>query len=294
MRRLPPLNALRAFEAVARLGGVKKAGDELFVTHGAISRHLKQLEAWLGVSLFDRSQRSLMLREVGEAYRDTISSALDLLQEGTSRVQHYEPANTLGITTTHSIATKWLLDKLPLFGADHPEVEVWLSVEQGLTNFDKIGVDVALRMGEGPWPEMNCLPLMTDRLIPVCSPRFLSATSTLSEPEDLSNHMLLHDKDPAAQWHRWAAENGVTGVATNLGPRYSSSDILINMAMSGQGIALVSEVLAAEDLAKGRLVQALPQSVELGEYFWLLTPTNKSSKPNVKIFSDWIENNTHS
>jgi len=290
MRRLPPLNALRAFEAVARLGGVQKAGEELFVTHGAISRHIKQLEAWLGVALFDRSRRSLLLTDAGAAYRNSNSSALDLLQEGTREVLHRKPGNTLGVVTTPSIASKWLIDKLPRFASDHPEVEVWLSLEQGLTDFEKTGVDLALRMGEGPWPELSCVPLMTDRLIPVCSPQLLATVPALSAPADLATLVLLHDLDPAAQWHRWAEEHAVAAINTAIGPRYSSSDILIDMAMSGQGVALVSEILAARDIAHGRLVQILPQSVDLGEYFWLVTPPSRRSNPNVITFINWLTN----
>ncbi len=289
MRRLPPLNALRAFEATARLNGVQKASEELRVTHGAISRHVKQLEEWLGITLFDRSRRSLVLNAAGQTYLHSISSALNLIQEGTANLQQYKPSNTLGIVTTHSIAAKWLLAKLPDFYRGHPEIEVWLSMEQSLTDFAEGTVDVGLRMGTGPWSDVDCIPLMKDRLITVCSSRLLEQGQPLNKPEDLAAYTLLHDQAPSTQWSRWFVEHNVTSIDYSNGPRFSSSDILLKAAMSGQGVALVNEVLAAEDLVQGNLVQPLLQSVDLGDFFWLVFPPGRQLNSKVKCFSEWIK-----
>lgn len=288
MRRLPPLNALRAFEATARMGSIQKASQELCVTHGAISRHIKQLEGWLGIVLFERKQRSLILTSAGSTYQQTVSAAFDLIHEGTMSVQHNRLSNTLGLATTHSIASKWLMEKLSAFSIAHPGIEVWLTLEQGLTNFTQSGVDVALRTGEGPWPGLDCIPLMRDRLIPVCSPQLLEHGPRLTQPEDLVLHTLLHDQDPNAQWQRWLQANGVKTVNAKAGPRYTSADIVLRAAMSGQGIALVSEVLAADDIAHGRLMQALPQAIDLGMYYWLIMPDRSRLIPRVTIFCQWL------
>ena len=302
MRKLPPLNALRAFEATARLGGVQKASNELCVTHGAVSRHVKQLEAWLGTDLFDRSERSLKLTTAGDAYRQTLAAALDLIQEGTIRVQNQQSANTLGVATTHSIATKWLMEKLPTFNSQFPDTEVWLSLEQGLTDFRKAGVDVALRMGSGPWPGLECIPLMDDRLIPVCSPQLVSKDHPINSPSDLSAYTLLHDQDTNTQWQRWfdyhrntlaASGPALDSRPNNLkdllaGPRFASTDILLSAAMSGQGIALVNELLARNDIASGRLIRPLPEAIELGVYYWIVMPKGNLSEQKVKNFCEWI------
>lgn len=288
MRRLPPLNALRAFEATARLEGIQKASEELHVTHGAISRHVKQLEDWLGVTLFDRSQRNIRLNPAGKVYLDSIASALAQIETASQQVQHLKPGNTLGLATTHSFATKWLMNKLPDFYKNHPEIDVWISLDQKRTNFEQAGIDIAIRMGAGPWPDRHCVALMTDRLIPVCSPQLIEGGNRLASVEDLEHHTLLHDLDPDAQWSRWFSEHFPDCSVVEHGPRYTSADILLSSAMSGQGIALVSEVLAAEDLAQGRLIQPLPQSVALGDYFWLVMPVGNQQDPLINTFREWL------
>jgi len=288
MRRLPPLNSLRAFEATARLQGVQRASEELHVTHGAVSRQLKQLEAWLGVTLFDRSARNISLNSAGENYLKTVSSALDLIAQGSQNLQHLKAENTLGIATTHSIASKWLMDKLNLYSQVSPATEVWLSLEQRSTDFSATDIDLAIRMGHGPWPELHCLPLMQDRLIAVCSEGLLSSERRLKVPSDLAKFTLLHDRDPDTQWQSWFIANQLEPIDIAKGPRFTSSDILLNSAINGQGVALVSEVLAAADIAQQRLVQPLQQSVDLGVYFWLVMPREKYQQPQVRSFCDWL------
>ncbi len=288
MRRLPSLNAVKAFEATARLGTVQKASEELFVTHGAISRQIKILESWLGVILFDRSQRSVKLNSAGKAYLSAISAALDLVHEASQNIQHIKSSNTLGIATTHSIANKWLMDKLPHFYESHPEIEVWLSLDQRLDNFENSAVDVGIRMGKGPWPDLACMPLMQDRLVPVCSPQLLANGIGISNVEDLKQHILLHDQDPETQWQHWFEASALEFSGASKGPRYTSGDIVITSAMSGQGVALVSELLAAKDIAEQRLVRVLPQTVELGDYFWLVTSNEKRQTTVVNTFYQWI------
>jgi len=290
MRKLPPLNALRAFEAVARLGSAQKASEELHVTHGAVSRHVKQLEHWLGITLFDRSQRNLKLNTNGNNYIQTISAALDLIHEGTNNIQNVKTSNMLGIATTHSFASKWLTDQLSNFYKLHCDIEIWLSLDQQLTNLNHTNVDIAIRMGKGPWPEYHCIPLMQDKLITVCSPLLLKQSIKLDSPKDLAKHTLLHDQDPNTQWSLWFKENKVLNIDPSKGPRFSSSDVLLRAAMSGQGVALVSEKLAEQDINEGRLIQPFESEVDLGEYHWLVIAQDKLENPNVKKFITWINN----
>jgi LysR family transcriptional regulator, glycine cleavage system transcriptional activator len=293
MRQLPPLNAIRAFEATARLGGVQRASEALHVTHGAVSRQLKQLETWLGVTLFDRSQRALALNAAGRAYLQTVTSALDLIHQGTASLQQFQPSNSLGITTTHSFATQWLMDKLPAFGTLHPEIEIWLSVEQKHTDFANSRVDLGLRMGQGPWKDLHCEPLLRDRLIVVCSPQLLAKGPRLTCPAELAQHTLLHDQDPSTQWLRWFQAQQTDCPDISRGPRYTSTDLLLRAAVAGQGVALVSELLATDELAQGLLVQPLPQAVELGDFFWLVTPPDRPLTPKAKHFIQWLKSLSH-
>ena len=246
------------------------------------------MEAWLGVTLFDRSARNISLNSAGGNYLKTISSALDLIAQGSENLQHLKPENTLGIATTHSIASKWLMDKLSVYSQVSNETEVWLSLEQRSTDFDATGIDLAIRMGHGPWPDLYCLPLLRDRLIPVCSAKLLSNNKPLKQPSDLANLTLLHDRDPDAQWQSWCKANNVELKNIAKGPRFTSSDILLNSAINSQGVALVSEVWAATDLAQQRLVQPLSQVVELGVYFWLVMPKENYQQPQVRRFCDWL------
>jgi len=284
MRHLPPLNAIRAFEATARLGGVLRASEELHVTHGAVSRQLKQLETWLGVTLFDRSQRNLALNAAGRAYLHSVSSALDLLHEGSAGLQQFKPNNSLGIATTHSFATRWLMDRLPDFNRQHPELEIWLAVDQKPTDFGNSKLDLGLRMGRGPWPDLHCIPLLRDRLVVVCSPQL--AEQGLSDP---MQHALLHDQDPAAQWSLWFQAQGLNCPDLSKGPRYSSTDLLLRAAVAGQGLALVSETLAQQDRDRGLLVRPRPEAVELGDYFGLVMPPGKAFDAKGKHFSRWLK-----
>ncbi|PAJ73546.1 hypothetical protein CJF42_15225 [Pseudoalteromonas sp. NBT06-2] len=293
MRKLPPLNALRAFEAVARLGSAQKASKELHVTHGAVSRHVKQLEHWLGITLFDRSQRNLKLNTNGNNYIQTISAALDLIHEGTNNIQNVKTSNMLGIATTHSFASKWLTEQLSNFYKQYSDVEVWLSLDQQQINFNHTNIDIAIRMGKGPWPEYHCIPLMQDKLITVCSPLLLKQSIKLDSPKDLAKHTLLHDQDPNICWNLWFKENNVLNINPSKGPRFSSADILLRAAMSGQGIALVSEKLAAQDINEGRLIQPFSGAVNLGNYHWLVIAKNKLENINVKKFLIWIDNLTY-
>lgn len=286
MRHLPPLNALKAFEATARLGGVQRASEELHVTHGAISRQVKLLEDWLGITLFERNQRALQLNQAGKDYLHSISTALDLIHQGTASVQH-KSSNILGIATTHSFATKWLMDKLPAFSTLYPQYEVWLSMDQKRTDFVTSRVDVAIRMGKGPWPELHCIGLLKDTLVAVCSPEFL-AENKLENPEDLARVTLLHDQDQSIQWHQWFNQFVPRSSAYKKGPRFSSSDILLSAAISGQGVALVSEVLAKDDLNRNNLVNPFEQSIDLGFYYWLVLPKHERPNRRLQHFIDWI------
>jgi LysR family glycine cleavage system transcriptional activator len=289
MRTLPPLNALRAFEAVARLGNMQQAANELCVTHGAVSRQVKQLESWLGVNLFDRSQRSMSLNEVGRVYRQTASAALDMIHESTINTRQHAASNVLGVATTHSIASKWLMPLLTDFSALYPDIEVWMSLSQQLTSFSQPAVHVALRIGQGPWPGLVCIPLMRDKLITVVSPQLLEQGNSLETPGDLARFTLLHDQDPRPQWRAWLQRQGLGDIDASRGPRYSSAEILIQAAIGGLGIGLVSEILVAADIDNGLLIQPLEPALDDGTELWLVMPESNQNQPIVRAFCQWLQ-----
>jgi LysR family glycine cleavage system transcriptional activator len=290
MRKLPPLNSLRAFEAAARLGGVTNASEELHVTHGAVSRQLKQLEQWLEVELFDRSERTIKLNKAGESYLKHVTGALDLIEQASLSLKQSLPEKSLKISTTHSIASKWLVEKLNEFSKVHPFIDIWLTTQQQKSDFSTQKFDMSIRMGEGPWPNLHCVALAKDSLIVVASPDLVE--DNLKKAEDLRNFTLIHDQDPNTHWLRWYQENQLTVEHDiNVGPRYSSSDIVLESAINRQGVALVSERLARADVAAGKLVQVLQQTVNLGDYFWLVMPRENSLDYNVQSFCHWLLEN---
>ncbi len=289
MRKTPPLKSLKAFESVARRQSIEAASEELHVTHGAVSRHIKQLESVLNVSLFDRTKRSLSLTPRGEKYFKQISAAFDLIDEATENLYQLErKENVLGISTTHSFASKWLMPRLPQFSAASPDVEVWLSLDQQLDSFSSSNVDIGIRCGKPPWPGVEAWPLLSDRLLPVCSPSLLPEDPRQQEVSVLDSMTLLHDQDPNAQWSLWFEQYSKQQSSRLPGPRFASSDVLIQAAIAGQGVALVSEVLAQQEIANGSLVVLFDKPVEIGNYFWLVMPERSKRKNKVLAFSRWL------
>jgi DNA-binding transcriptional LysR family regulator len=209
---LPPLNALRAFEACARLGSTVAAAVELGVTHGAVSKQLAILEAWLGMPLFERGRARLFPTPAAVRYALTLSSALDLVERGTEalRATEAESPDLVRLSTTGSVAALWLIPRLAAFRARHPGIEVWVSESRELVDLGQPGgPELAIRLGRGPWPGVQAEPLMSDAVVTVCAP---SVANRLREPQDLARETLLHDEDPRVSWAEWLeASDGRAG-----------------------------------------------------------------------------------
>jgi len=288
--RLPPLNAVRAFEACARLGSTVAAASELGVTHGAVSKQLALLEGWLEVALFDRSGVRLAPTAAGARYAVALGRAFDLVAEATRGVTGAtEGAGAVvRVSTTASFAALWLLPRLRAFGALHPEMEVWVSETRKLVSLGAEGAaDVALRVGPGPWPGVRCEPLMSDHLVPVCTP---ALAARIRRPADLERTTLLHDQDPRAAWPDWLEAAGLGRPAWGeRGPRLAAGALLLQAAIDGQGVALAYGKLAEPYLEDRRLVVPFGPAISLGPTYWLVspmrgTPTTRASR----VFASWI------
>lgn len=286
-RRLPPLNALRAFEAAGRHLSFTKAADELHVTQAAISHQIKGLEEWLGMPLFRRLNRALILTEAGQSYMPPVRDALDTLAQATERLVQQDSSGALTISTMPSFAAKWLVMRLGRFQARHPELDVRLHTSAQLVDFAQQDVDVAIRFGSGDWPELRVEPLLTEEIFPVCSPRLLKGGKPLERPEDLCYHTLLHD-DYLIGWKSWVAAAGAAGVDVNRGPRFTDSALTLQMAADGHGVALARGALAAEDIASGRLVRLFDVPMKGSYAYYLVAPPHYFSRPKVKVFRDWL------
>lgn len=283
-RRLPPLNALRAFEAAARHLSFTKAAEELHVTQAAVSHQIKGLEEWLGLPLFRRMNRGLVLTDAGQTYLPPLREALDTMANATERLIRKDATGALTISTMPSFAAKWLVLRLGRFQAAQPELELRLHTTSQMVDFAQQDVDVAIRFGSGNWPDLRVERLLNEDIFPVCCPSLLP---TLARPEDLGRHTLLHD-DYIVTWGDWLMLAGVDGVDGSRGPRFTDSALVLQAAMEGHGVALARQVLVADDLTAGRL--ARPFDVALtGRYaYYLVAPPHYFQRPKIKAFRDWI------
>ena len=286
-----PLNAIRAFAAVARHRGVRAAARELGVSHSSVSRHIAELERWLGVSLLDRDpgRAGFALTAQGERLARSAIESLQALETALDAGRESRSPFTVMISTTPSFASRWLLPRLPSLQRAHPRLEVSVIADQKLDFAERMSCDLALRMGRGPWPGLNCEPLMDDALYPVASPLYLGKTGTARERIDLRQHKLLHDRDPAASWAQWRKEHGPADLDVRTGPRFSNSDLVLRAAAQGLGVALARRQLAADDLASGALVRLLPsRQVMVKDYYWIITRPGTGLRHAVKAVMAWL------
>ncbi len=286
-RRLPPLNAIRAFEAAARHLSFTKAADELAVTQGAVSHQVKALEAWLGVTLFLRETRAIYLTREGQQYLAPVRAALDAIAEATRRLEVLDPRGPLTVSAIPSFVAKWLLPRLADFRAAHPDIDVRISADDRLVDFARHDVDLAIRMGNGDWPGVEVVKLMDEDLFPVCSPALLAGDPPLRRPEDLAHHTLLHD-DMRQDWRAWLMAAGVAGVDPTRGPGYTDSSMVIQAAVEGQGVALGRSALATADLAQGRLVKPFEVALPASFAYYVALPPGASGNAKVRAFVDWM------
>ncbi len=292
-RRIAPLNALRAFEAAARHLSFTKAAAELNVTPAAISHQIKSLEAYCGVPLFRRMTRALLLTDRGQAALPKLRDGFDLLADACTTLRTDRGGGLLTVSTAPSIAAKWLVARLDRFRALEPDIDIRLDATDRLADFGQDGVDIGIRYGGGIYPGLSVRQLFATRVHPVCSPRFLEACPTLRSPQDLAGRTLLHidwttQDETWPSWKMWLLAAGVSGVDPARGPRFSDVAMAIQAAVEGHGIALVNDVLAADDLAAGRLVRPFELSVSVDFAYYVVYPPDKIDVPKVRLFCDWV------
>ena len=291
-RRLPPLNALRAFEAAGRHLSFTRAAEELSVTQAAISHQVKSLEEFLGVQLFIRLNRALKLTEAGRGFLPTITESLDQIDSATRGLERRDSGGGLTVSVLPSFAAKWLLPRLGRFRAEQPDVDVLVSANDRLVDFDREDTDVAIRYGRGDYPGLQVDYLMGDGVFPICSPRLLTGRYPLLSPEDLRHHVLLHDDvartDDGPDWRIWLKAAGYADFDSERGPGYSDSSMVIQAAIDGQGVALGRWSLAADDLIAGRLVEPFGPRLSTRSAYYFLAPPRTTNWPKVQAFRAWL------
>ncbi|MGN6581256.1 MAG: transcriptional regulator GcvA [Bordetella sp.] len=292
IRRLPPLNALRAYEAAARHHSFTRAAEELHVTQAAISHQVRQLEEWLGCPLFERRGHALTGTTVGKAYATELGRLLDALVSATERVAGHDSSldGPLRITVLPSFATRWLVPRLARFRALHPGIDLQVTSTLALHDFARDGFDLAIRLGLGRWPGLQTDLISRERLSPVCSPELL-AHAPLATVADLQAPPLLHDQ-PGDLWPRWLALAGATrGEADAImraGLAFSDSALVLQAAADGQGVALGRLFLAAADITAGRLVKPFALDLPNDYSYWLAYPPAAAQQPRLAAFRHWV------
>ena len=290
--RLPPLNAVRYFDCAARHLSFTKAAAELNVTHSAISHQIKALEAWLGVSLFDRSARALSLTEAGRRFVPPVRAAFQQLAEAAAEMRLLPGGGPLTVSALPSLASKWLVPRLYDFQARHPEIEVRISATDRLDPVGEGDVDIGIRYGRGHWPGVESELLLRDEVFPVCSPKLLEGERPLKEPRDLARFSLISDLDwRHAQfdfWPSWLAAAGVPDLEMKTNLTFNYSNLMIQAAIDGLGVALSNYMLAGDDLRNGRLVQPFQQTAMLETGYYLIHGKGALRQAKVSAFRDWM------
>ncbi|PZX32382.1 transcriptional regulator of glycine cleavage system operon, LysR family [Cupriavidus phytorum] len=292
-RQIPPLNPLRAFEVAARHLSFTRAAEELFVTPSAVSHQIKALEESLGVQLFIREAKALVLTPAGNAYLPSVQLAFKQLADATHRL-HSKDRPALKVNMPPTFAVKWLIPRMDRFMKAHPDIDLKVSTSNHRIDFERDDFDMAIRYGRGDYPGLHCELCMAVEVIPVCSPALLQGPQPLETPSDLKHHTLLHDDSTYTDvsnpdWAMWLEHAGVTDVDASRGPSFWPSHLVINAALNGLGVALVKKNWIEQDLAEGRLVR-LFESIRLPVEFsyFVVFPKERLEDRRIRCFTDWI------
>ena len=307
LQTLPSLNALRVFEAVARHRSFAQAAAELHVTPGAVSHQITSLEDTVGVRLFDRDARGVELTAAARACMPALTSGIQGLRDALRILQADRPTGALTVSVAPAFASRWLLPRLSLFAAAHPEIELQVSTGLGLIDAVRseassslgersdhdASADLAIRFGRGVYAGYRADALFGTSIAPVCSPRLLNGPHPLREPADLRHHLLLHDDaayfdDRRPDWQVWLDAAGVTGLDATRGPRFSHSGLALDAAIDGLGVALGITLLADHDVADGRLVMPFALALPSPFAYYLVYPESSAQRPQLAAFRAWL------
>lgn len=287
--RLPPLTALRAFDAAARHMSFALAAKELHVTPAALSFQIKSLEEHLGQPLFHRRNRAVELTEAGRALAPGAAEGFRSLSAAWQAARRLADESTLNVTAGPAFTAKWLAPRLYEFARAHPDIDLRFTASLRIMDFDRDGIDVAIRFGYGCDPGLYSLPLPRDWFTPVMTPEL---AARYPEPADLRNAPLIFDDsvdflDPPCDWPAWFRAVGVD-FSPGHGVRFSNGDHAVDAAVAGMGVALGRRALSVKDLADGKLVAPYGVAIETRARFRFLCPQGTEDRPHVRAFRDWV------
>jgi LysR family glycine cleavage system transcriptional activator len=292
-RNLPSLDLLRGFEAAARNLSFTRAAGELFVTQSAVSRQVKTIEDHLGVKLFVRRHRALLLTEAGhELYRVT-AQALRQLSDAAAKIRERGAGRTLTVTATIGFASLWLIPRLADFRSQRPDIDIRIAANNKMVDLEREDIEIAIRYCMPKAAPEGAIKLFGEVVLPVCSPELVTRKAPLAQPEDLRHHILLHYERPDGvtpwlSWTVWLETMQLPGLKPAGSMRFSQYDQAIQAAIDGQGVALGTSPLVRQLIKQGRLIAPLAKKFESSRAYYLVTSPDAAGRSEVKDFADWL------
>lgn len=290
---LPPLDALRVFDAAARHGSFIAAAAALNITPSAVSHRIRNLEDFLGVPLFHREHRRIVLTEAGKSYAAGIGEALDTVRRATQAVRARPDNAPLMLSLAPAFAIRWLLPRLGRFQERHPDIQVVFTSSVGLIDFSDSDVDLAVRYGRGDWPDVETEWLMSVDSLPVCAPSLMSGPKPLEKPSDLHDHTLLHVITRPDDWRMWLVAAGIDPAEVDpaKGPSFQNLPVALEAAMAGLGVAIADRQIIEADLAAGRLVAPFDIYMPLAGAYYLVRPVGSGRRRDRRVdaFTSWLK-----
>lgn len=294
-RKLPPLNALRAFEAAARCSNFTRAAEELFVTQGAVSRHIGTLEGWLGVELFERGRHGITLTPEGQVYFASMRVAFDQIELGTRQLQQQSPDEwLLRVKLPPTFAIRWLIPRLARFHALHPRIDVQITTSHRPADFDRDEIDVSIHSQPSPPAGPGYRLLFNETLLPVCSPALLRANPSLKKPAELAQQTLLSSLNRPHDWATWLTVAEVPDVDTRRGLKFENAAMAYQAAVEGLGVMVGLLAFVQDDIAAGRLVAPFDLRVPTKGGYFMAWRVDRAVPQRVKDFEAWLARETGS
>jgi DNA-binding transcriptional LysR family regulator len=285
--RLPPLPALRIFEAAGRTGNFRLAAEELGLTPSAVSHSILALEEWLGVDLFERGSRGVSLTAAGRDYLSTVAAALGAISDGTRRLAHPQARDRITVSVAPTFASRWLLPRLARFFSTHPDVELTVDGAHRQVRFPLDGVDMAIRMGRDAPSSLDATRLFGEILMPVCAPGFLTAHAR-GGALDFSRVPLIHVLSVTEDWDAWREGAGLPAAEPRGALHVDTVHLASDAAVAGLGVAIGRRPLIDEDIRLGRLVPAADTAVEASTAYWLVMEERTRERGELRALADWI------
>lgn len=288
MRRLPPLNALKMFEASARNLSFSGASEELFVTPSAVSHQVKTLENFLGVELFHRSNRKVTLTPQGEQYLASVKHAFDEIEMATQRLSVTQGASVVQISVAPNFLIRWLMPRMSRFRALFPDVELQINASMGLLDFNRTSTDMAVYYGNGEWDDIEVEFLRKVMLVPVCGPGLLQTGPPLEKPADLANHTLIYVSKRTWEWDNWLKKAGVEFITPKGSMQLSSSQLTTAAAQENLGVALADQTLISREIESGKLVVPFDIPLDTKKAFYLVYRKHRPLTKGMEAFRNWL------